>query len=144
MEHLANEDEQALKKVLGTPKYYIDTPDKIAGERYYWFPNQGDSMNDHTERSIPGGSMVLGRLLSIKSMEEVPLHRPMVFIIDYGGEQFCLLKCPSEANAETDQLCLHSYNPAPGYDDLWLPFHYIKYIFIVERVRRPNGMEFVP
>ena len=144
MEHLTNEREQALKKALGTPKYYIDTPDKIVGERYYWFPNQGDSMNDHTERSIPGGSMVLGRLLSIKSMEEVPLHRPMVFIIEYGGEQFCLLKCPSETNAGDDQLCLHSYNPAPGYDDLWIPFHYIKYVFIVERVRRPNGGEFVP
>jgi hypothetical protein len=141
---LSNADEQALKKALGKPKYYIDTPGKVAGERYYWFPNQGNSMNDHSERSIPGGSMVLGRLLPVNSPEEVPLQRPMVFIIDFKGEQFCLLKCPTEVNGATKKLCLHSYNPGPGYDDLWLPFQYIKYIFIVERVRRPNGSEFVP
>ena len=144
MESAGNEEEQELKKALGKPKYYLDAPDKIAGERYYWFPNQGDSMNDHTERSIPGGSMVLGRLLSVNSLADVPLQRPLVFIIDYKGEQFCLLKCPTEADTDTNKLCLHSYNPAPGYDDLWLPFQYIKYIFIVERVRRPNGSEFVP
>jgi hypothetical protein len=140
----SHDDDEELKKVLGKPKYYIDTPGKIAGERYYWFPNQGDSMNDHSEKAIPGGSMVLGRLLPVKNLEEVPLHHPMVFIIDFRGEQFCLLKCPREVNTESGKLCLHSYNPAPGYDDLWLPFQYIKYIFIVERVRRPNGSEFEP
>lgn len=141
---LSHDDEQELKKALGKPKYYIDTPGKAAGERYYWFPNQGDSMNDHTEQAIPGGSMVLGRLLSVNSLEEVPLHQPMVFVIDFKGEQFCLLKSPREANTDSNKLCLHSYNPGPGYDDLWLPFQYIKYIFIVERVRRPDGSEFVP
>jgi len=144
MEFLGNEEEQELKKALGKPKYYLDAPDKIAGERYYWFPNQGDSMNDHTERSIPGGSMVLGRLLPVTSIDSVPLHRPMVFIIDYKGEQFCLLKCPTEINRASNKLCLHSYNPSPGYDDLWIPFQFLKYIFIVERVRRPNGNEFIP
>ena len=144
MKSISHEDEQELKKALGKPKYYLDAPDKISGERYYWFPNQGDSMNDHTERSIPGGSMVLGRLLPVKNLEEVPLNHPLVFIIDFHGEQFCLLKCPTEANTATDKLCLHSYNPGPGYDDLWLPFQYLKYIFMVERVRRPNGSEFVP
>jgi len=149
MEGFSNEEEQELKKALGSPKYFIDTPGKIAGEQYYWFPNAGNSMSDGTARSIPGGSLVLGRLLSINSIQDLPLHRPMVFIIDYAGEQFCLLKSPggiktAGANAGTELLCLHSYNPAPGYDDLWLPFQYIKYIFMVERVRLPNGNEFVP
>ena len=144
MEQLSNDEEQDLKKALGKPKYYLDAPDKIAGERYYWFPNQGDSMNDRTERAIPGGSMILGRLLAVKSIDEVPLQNPMVFVIDYKGEQFCLLKCPTEINSYADKVCLHSYNPAPGYDDLWLPFQYIKYIFVVERVRRPDGSEFIP
>ncbi len=144
MEQHSNNDEQELKKALGKPKYYLDAPDKIAGERYYWFPNQGDSMNDHSERAIPGGSMLLGRLLTVTCISEVPLQNPMVFIIDFKGEQFCLLKCPTEINEDSNKLCLHSYNPSPGYDDLWLPFQYIKYIFFVERVRRPNGSEFVP
>jgi len=146
------EEEQELKKALGTPKYYIDTPGKIAGESYYWFPNQGNSMTDHTARSIPGGSLVLGRLLQINSITDIPLHRPMVFIIDYAGEQFCLLKSPCEiktadtagTNSQSNMICLRSYNPAPGYDDLWLPLQYVKYFFVVERVRRPDGSEFVP
>lgn len=152
MDQFTNKDEQDLKKVLGSPKYYIDTPGKMAGEQYYWFPNVGDSMTDNTAQSIPGGSLVLGRLLSINSIADIPLHQPMVFIIDYAGEQFCLLKSPcaiktadtAETNSAANMLCLRSYNPAPGYDDLWLPFQYVKYFFIVERVRRPNGIEFVP
>src|SRR6185295_16888872 len=92
MEGFSNEEEQELKKALGSPKYFIDTPGKIAGEQYYWFPNAGNSMSDGTARSIPGGSLVLGRLLSINSIQDLPLHRPMVFIIDYAGKQFCLLK----------------------------------------------------
>lgn len=146
MQGFTNEEEQQLKKALGSPKYYIDAPDKIAGERYYWFPNAGNSMTDNTAQSIPGGSLVLGRLLSIKSIADVPLHHPMVFIIDYAGEQFCLLKspCAIKTTETTDLLCLHSYNPAPGYDDLWVPFPYIKYIFIAERIRRPDGSEFIP
>lgn len=152
MDRLTNEDEQDLKKVLGTPKYYIDTPGKIAGESYYWFPNQGDSMTDHTARSIPGGSLVLGRLLSIESATDIPLHQPMVFIIEYAGERFCLLKSPceiktadtGETNSGANMICLRSYNPAPGYDDLWLPLQYVKYVFVVERVRRADGSEFEP
>jgi len=149
MEGFTNEEEQELKKALGSPKYFIDTPGKIAGEQYYWFPNAGDSMTDGTARSIPSGSLVLGRLLSINNIQDVPLHRPMVFIIDYNGEQFCLLKSPGGirtggANSDIELLGLHSYNPAPGYDDLWVPFPYIKYIFMVERVRLPNGNEFIP
>lgn len=144
MDPFTNEEEQELKKALGKPKYYLDAPDKMAGERYYWFPNQGDSMNDRSERSIPGGSMVLGRLLQVKNLGEVPLHRPLVFLIDFHGEQFCLLKCPTAADPTANKLCLHSYNPGPGYDDLWVPFSYLKYIFMVERVRRPDGSELVP
>lgn len=142
-----NKDEQELKKALGEPKYYIDTPGKLAGEKYYWFPNQGNSMTDDTARSIPGGSLVLGRLLPINSITDIPLHQPMVFIIDYKGEQYCLLKSPCAIKNEEysgDMLCLHSYNPSPGFTDLWVPFHYIKYIFIVERVRRSDGTEFIP
>lgn len=146
---MTNHADQELKKALGEPKYFIDTPGKIAGEQYYWFPNQGNSMTDDTARSIPGGSLVLGRLLAINGITDVPLHQPMVFIIDYKGEQYCLLKSPcavktGEENAGPEMICLHSYNPSPGFNDLWVPFHYIKYIFIVERVRRPNGTEFVP
>jgi hypothetical protein len=106
-------------------------------------------MNDNTSRAIPGGSLTLGRLLPVKDITELPLHRPMVFIIEYNGERFCLLKSPAQietANENTGaaRLCLRSYNPGPGYDDLWVPFQHIKYIFVVERVRRPNGTEFVP
>lgn len=139
---------QHLKAALGKPKYYMDAPDKIPGEQYYWFPNQGDSMTDNTAQSIPGGSLTLGRLLTVNNITEIPLHRPIVLIIEYNGERFCLLKSPTavqEANENTEaQLCLHSYNPGPGYDDLWVPFQHIKYMFVVERVRLPNGTEFVP
>jgi hypothetical protein len=138
-----------LEAILGNPRYYVDAPDKKPGESYYWFPNVGDSMTDHTPGAIPGGSLILGRLLTVNNLTEIPLHRPMVFIIDYKGEQFCLLKSPSGIRATDEdtgsaELCLRSYNPGPGYDDLWVPFRIIRYIFVVERVRRPNGTEFVP
>jgi hypothetical protein len=147
-----NKGLQDLEAALGKPKYYIDAPDKIPGENYYWFPNQGDSMTDNTPGSIPGGSLTLGRLLPVKDITEIPLHLPTVFIIEYRGEQFCLLKSPcqirttesTDDNAGSAQLCLRSYNPASGYDDLWVPFRHIKYIFVVERVKRPDGTEFVP
>jgi hypothetical protein len=143
---------QDLEATLGKPKYYVDAPDKIPGESYYWFPNQGNSMTDDTGGSIPAGSLVLGRLLSINNIQDVPLHRPAVFIIDYAGEQYCLLKnaCgikndnKPETAPSSPLLCLHSNNPGPGFEDLWVPFQNIKYIFVVERVRRPNGTEFVP
>jgi hypothetical protein len=152
MESDNNKGLHDLEAALGKPKYYVDAPDKIPGENYYWFPNQGDSMTDNTPGSIPGGSLTLGRLLPVKDVAEIPLHLPMVFIIEYQGEKFCLLKSPceiritgsTEENPGSTQLCLRSYNPAPGYDDLWVPFQHIKYIFVVERVRRPNGTEFVP
>jgi len=141
-----------LEAVLGKPRSYIDAEDKIPGEQYYWFPNQGNSMNDGTAQSIPAGSLVLGRLLTINSIQDVPLHRPAVFIIDYTGEQFCLLKSAcaiktadnAEAGSASPLLCLRSYNPDPGYEDLWVPFRHFNYIFVVERVRLPNGNEFVP
>jgi hypothetical protein len=152
MESHNNKGLQDLEAALGKPRYYVDAPDKIPGENYYWFPNVGDSMTDNSPDSIPGGSLTLGRLLPVKDITEVPLHRPIVFIIEYNGEQFCLLKSPCgvktddsfDENPGSTQLCLRSYNPAPGYDDLWVPFRHIKYIFLVERVRRPNGTEFVP
>lgn len=147
-----NKGLQDLEAALGKPKYYVDAPDKLPGENYYWFPNQGNSMTDDTSGSIPGGSLTLGRLLPAKDIAEIPLHLPMVFIIEYRGEQFCLLKSPCQTRAAgspddspgSAELCLRSYNPAAGYDDLWVPFRYIKYIFVVERVRRPDGTEFVP
>jgi hypothetical protein len=147
-----NKGLQNLEAALGKPKYYVDAPDKIPGENYYWFPNQGDSMTDNTPGSIPGGSLTLGRLLIVNDITEIPLHRPMVFIIEYKSEQFCLLKSPSQIrtvgatdeNPGSVELCLRSYNPGASYDDLWVPFNNIKYIFVVERVRRPNGTEFVP
>ncbi|THU31542.1 hypothetical protein FAM09_28365 [Niastella caeni] len=143
---------QSLDNALGTPKYFIDTEGKIPGEHYYWFPNQGDSMTDNTPRSIPAGSLTLGRLLQVNSIQDIPLHRPIVVIFDDDGKQFCLLKSACQIktkdNAETEpdssMLCLRSYNPAPRCDDFWLPFSCIKYIFVVERVRRPDGSEFVP
>jgi hypothetical protein len=152
MKSFGNKELSELDMALGTPKYFIDTEGKTPGEQYYWFPNQGNSMNDNTARSIPAGSLVLGRLLTINTIQDIPQHRPAVFIIDYGGEQFCLLKCAAgirndgatEAIPAAPLLCLHSYNPTPGYDDLWLPFQYIKFVFVVERVRLPNGNEFVP
>ncbi|HUP11970.1 MAG TPA: hypothetical protein VM187_07160 [Niastella sp.] len=149
MESHNNKWLQEVEAALGKPKYYLDAPDKLPGEQYYWFPNQGDSMNDNTSTAIPGGSLTLGRLLPVTDIAEIPLHRPMIFIIDYNGERFCLLKSPVEVkiadeNTGYAQLCLRSYNPAPGYDDLWLPFQHIRFIFLVEKVRRPNGTEFVP
>src|SRR5687768_13629676 len=86
-------DEQALTAALGEPKYYLDTPGRQEGETYAWFPNIGDSMTDGTPRSIPGGSLVLGRWLKLNSVRDIPLHRPIVVIIDDEGTQFCMLKC---------------------------------------------------
>lgn len=135
--------EQQLDAALGKPKYYIDTPDKKEGERYFWFPTSGDSMTDNTQRSIPGGSLVLGRLLSLKSVQDIPLHRPIVVVINDNGQQFTMTKsaCALVADGE-EKFCLRSYNQR--YDDFWLPFSCVKFIFVIERVRRPNGSEFIP
>ena len=144
--------EQELDAALGQPKYYIDTAGLKDGERYSWFPTLGDSMTDNTAKSIPSGSLVLGRWLKLNGVQDVPLHRPIVVILDDNGEQFCMLKsacgicCSSTLDGYTglEMLCLRSYNPAPRCDDFWLPFSCIKFIFVVEKVSRPDKSEFVP
>ena len=146
-EYFLNADPE-LGAALGAPKRYIKTPGLEDGETYAWFPTQGASMTDHTEKSIPGGSLVLGRHLKLNSITDIPLHRPIVVIIDDNGSQFCMLKCgcniQNEKTVEAGNLCLRSYNPAPWCDDFWMPFSHIKYVFVVEKVRLPNGKEFVP
>ena len=112
--------EQELAAALGTPKYYIDTEGKTPGEQYFWFPTYGDSMTDNTARSIPSGSLVLGRLLQIKSIQDIPLDQPIVIIIDDNGQQFCMLKSACEASG--GEICLRSYNPAKRYADFQIPF----------------------
>ena len=143
--------EQELDTALGTPKYYIDTPGLKEGEKYAWFPTRGDSMTDDTAKSIPSGSMVLGRWLKLNSVSDIPLHRPIVVIINDNGIQYCMLKsgcgyscATSEGDSISEELCLRSYNPAPRCDDFWIPFNCIQYVFVVERVRRPDGSEFIP
>jgi len=145
-------DEQQLGAALGTPKYYIDTPALEEGERYAWFPTTGDSMTDDTDKSIPSGSLVLGRWLKLNSVSDIPLHCPIVVIIDDNGTQYCRLKSScniqkgstQDVGVDYEQLCLRSYNPAPIYDDFWIPFNAIKFVFVVERVRLPDGNEFIP
>src|SRR5215831_1922605 len=87
-----NKTEAELNAILGRPKYFIDTPGLVNDEDYFWFPTIGDSMTDDTDKSIPGGSLVLARWLELKRITDVPLNRPIVVIILYEGEQFCLLK----------------------------------------------------
>ena len=142
--------EQELDTALGVPRYYITTTGLENGERYFWFPTKGNSMTDQTPKSIPSGSMVLARWLQLKKVSDIPLNRPIVVIVDNGGSQFCMLKCGCkmictvEPDPSSEKLCLRSYNPAPWCDDFWVPFHCIKWIFVVEKVRLPNGEEFVP
>jgi hypothetical protein len=133
--------EQELAAALGKPKYYIETEGKTPGEQYFWFPTHGDSMTDNTARSIPSGSLVLGRLLQIKCIQDIPLDQPIVIIIDDNGQQFCMLK--SACKVLANELCLRSYNPAKRYDDFRIPFDCVKFIFVVERVRLPDGGEFI-
>ena len=141
-------DEKELDAALGKPKYYIDAPVMEEGERYEWFPTLGESMTDGTPKSIPSRSLVLGRWLKFNSIHDVPLHRPIVVILNIDGEQFCVLKSAckiySSPSEVSNEVCLRSYNPASRCDDLWVPFHYIKFIFVVEIVRRPDGHEFIP
>jgi hypothetical protein len=139
---------QSLDAALGKPKYFIDTPGKKEGEKYFWFPTQGDSMTSHgAGHSIPGGSLVLGRLLPVNTLHDVPLQRPVVVIVDDNGQQFCMLKVAvhvtTAENSEygTDQIILHSYNKR--YNDFSIPFNCMKFIFVVERVRLPDGEEFI-
>jgi hypothetical protein len=47
-------------------------------------------------------------------------------------------------DVNSELLCLRSYNPAPWCNDIWIPFSSLKFVFVVERVRLPNGNEFVP
>jgi hypothetical protein len=144
--------EGELKSALGAPKYYINTTGLVDGETYSWFPTRGNSMTDNTSKSIPSGSLVLGRCLKLNSVSDIPLHRPIVVIIDDNGTQFCMLKsgCKIQTSSTNDvgdgleMLCLRSYNPAPWCDDFWLPFNCIKFVFVVERVKLPNGNEFIP
>ena len=152
MEHNDKQVEQALDEALGKAKYYVDAEGKKEGERYFWFPNEGDSMTDNTHRSIPAGSLVLGRLLPVNSVRDIPLHRPIVVIINDNGRQYCLLKSvcriatddAPDANTGSEEFCLRSYNPSPRCDDFWLPFFCVKFVFVIERVKRPDGSEFVP
>jgi hypothetical protein len=152
MEHKETQTEkQELETALGPPKYYIDTPGLKNGERYAWFPTRGDSMTDSTSKSIPSGSLVLGRWLKLNSIIDIPLERPIVVIIDDNGTQYCMLKngyklkyCPDDDGDESAMICLRSYNPDPRYDDFWIPFSHIKFVFVVEKVRLPDGNEFVP
>ncbi|MEI6949022.1 hypothetical protein V9K67_17690 [Paraflavisolibacter sp. H34] len=140
-------DKEELAAALGAPKYYLEAPGMVEGETYAWFPNIGDSMTDGTDRSIPGGSLVLGRWLPMKSVADIPLHRPIIVILDDGGVQYCLLKscCALHDGPGTEAgIWLRSYNPAPRCDDFWMPFVHIKFVFVVERVRLPDGREFVP
>lgn len=138
---------QSLDAVLGKPKYFIDTPGKKDGEKYFWFPTQGDSMTCHgAGYSIPGGSLVLGRWVQVQHLNEVPVQRPVVVIIDDNGQQYCMLKVaagvtPAEhSEYGTDQVILHSYNKR--YNDFSIPFNCLKFLFVVERVRLPDGEEF--
>lgn len=150
MESINKQIEHELALALGKPKYYIDTSGLKENEDYFWFPTLGDSMTDGSSKSIPGGSLVLARRLNLNGVKDVPLHQPIVVIVHYGGEQFCLLKsvyeiCSSVTDgndSDAEMVCLHSYNPRCG--DLWIPFNYIKFLFVAEKVRRPNGSEFVP
>lgn len=148
MKHNEKEIEKKLDEALGKPKYYIDASVMEEGERYAWFPTLGDSMTDGTPKSIPSGSFVLGRWLKFNSIHDVPLHRPIVVILNIDGEQFCVLKSACKIHSSpadaSDEVCLRSYNPARRCDDLWVPFNYIKFIFVVEIVRRPDGHEFIP
>ena len=145
-------EDKELAAALGTAKYHIDTAGLKEGETYVWFPTLGDSMTDKTPKSIPSGSLVLGRCLQLNSVSDIPLHRPIVVIIHFGGSQYCLLKSgcaiqnDSEAHdgASDQMLCLRSYNPAPRCDDLWVLYNTIKFVFVVEKVQLPNGKEFVP
>jgi hypothetical protein len=145
-------DELELKVALGAPKYYIDTPALKEGETYAWFPTSGDSMTDHTSKSIPTRSLVLGRRLKLNSVSDIPLHCPIVVIIDDNGTQYCMLKSgcaiqkddTPKGGSDSEMFCLRSYNPAPRCDDFWMPFSHIKYVFVVERVRLPDGNEFIP
>lgn len=127
--------EHELQSALGKPKNFIDTSGQIEGERYFWFPTVGDSMTDGTERSIESGSLVLGRLVEISSVDDMPLHRPVVIIIDDGGKNYCMLKCVCDIKTDSGMFCLHSYNKK--YDNYWLPFDCVRFLFVVERVTIP-------
>jgi len=144
MKQYDKETERALEKALGPPKYFIETEGKKEGERYFWFPTAGDSMTCNNAHSIPGGSLVLGRWLKINSIHEIPLHQPIVVIIEDNNRQYCLLKaaCNIATVSGEDRICLHSYNAR--YDDFWLPFDCVRFLFVVERVRLSNGEEFIP
>jgi hypothetical protein len=146
MEHDEEAIEQELNNALGKPKYYVDAEGKKAGERYYWFPNQGNSMTDNTDQSIPGGALVLGRWLPVTHVQDIPLHQPIVVIFNDNEKQICLLKTicriVPDAYGGSGEIWLRSYNPI--YDDFPLPFSCVKFIFITERVRRPDGTEFIP
>ena len=140
MQQYKKDREQLLQAALGKPTHYINTSGKTEGEQYFWFPTQGDSMTDTTAHSIPSGSMVLGRLLTLQTVQDIPLNQPIVVIIDDGGQQFCMLKSACTIHDADAAFCIHSYNPR--YNDFWLPFSCVKFIFQVEQVRRPDGREF--
>jgi hypothetical protein len=148
MEDNNKEIDKQLEAALGNPKYFIETEGKIPGERYCWFPTLGDSMTDDTDKSIPGSSLVLGRWLPVQAVQDIPLHQPVVLVITDNGKQYCLLKSPCEVKDHEDaalaEICLRSYNPASRCDDFWLPFWCIQFVFVVERVRRPDGSEYIP
>lgn len=146
MEHDEHAMDQELNAALGKPKYYVDAEGKKAGEKYYWFPNEGNSMTDNSAQSIPNGALVLGRWLPITRIQDIPLHQPIVVVFTDNDHQYCKLKTACrlvpDAYGGSGEIWLRSYNPI--HHDFPLPFSLVKFIFIVERVRRPDGSEFVP
>lgn len=108
---------------------------------YAWFPVKGHSMtNTKNSKSIPDGSIVLGKKVSIDHPLSYPTHTPVVLTGNYKGEAFALIKEIGFVDAafRYSVLC-KSYNDT--YSPFWIPFHCIHGVFIIEQVKRPGTTE---
>lgn len=144
LEDIAEEQSKhtVMKKTLPVPKWF----EIKKGEKYAWSPVEGNSMTDDTNGSIPEGSLVLCRELDIKSIVEIPLDRPLkIMALEPDGKTiFCVLKTVCFIDNVFERLRLRSYNPSSEFKDWWIPARFIKKVFMVELVQRPNNTHFIP
>ena len=130
-----------MKVITSLPKPIktIRTKNINKNETYAWFPCKGKSMTDDTDRSIPDGSLILGRLIDIKSMYcySEYLYQPVIIMGNAKGQIWSVVKTISFVDCYSYALQLRSYNKS--FKDFWIPMKDITHFFVVEQLKIKKG-----
>lgn len=105
-----------------------------------WFPVTGDSMtNVFHQYSIPDGSWVLAKALTIRNVLDYPLNTPPLIEGELpNGTTFFICKTISFIDSCFNHAVqLKSYNSQ--HKNCWISIHFIKKVFTVEMIKKPNA-----